>query len=1515
MKPGKSNRRAFTLVEILIVICVISILFVVLVSRVDFATDKARTTGAQNDLRALQMAIHQVAIEDGELVDDLNLLASRLNENLDSELMVHVENNELVSNAKDPWGSYYKISYSKPANSKGQAVVISAGPDMKYSSTDDVGKTISCQVSASGMNVTVQDTLPSVPGGSLPVEPEEHICNFSKAVQTTEHIKTAGNCSSPVVYFYSCECGANGTATFTGPKDLNTHVSESTYNYNSLNEDQHTSVKVCSGCNTILDTNTEMHSFSDNVCTKCGHERHVHSYTNQNPVEANKATSATCSAAATYYYTCACGAKGTSTFVSGNALAHNYSGRVTTDPTCTATGVRTYTCSTCSNSYTELVEKTPHNYNKQIEDGHLASSATCKDYAKYYWSCVCGANSTNTFDGTVLSTTHTGGTETKYEYVDENTHKVSSICKTCTAVIATSTNSHGNIVNNACSLCNGHMHSFTRQVMSNYTRVTEATCQAQATYRYSCADTNCDVLSDTSNVFAGGEKVTHQSTIGGTSDVHTKCSICGTTISVTHDYTTTTTKDATCTESGTKKHTCTCGYFYTETINKLGHDIVSHAAKAATCTTNGYAAYDTCSRCNYTTYKEIVATGHKDTNGGTSAIHTKCSKCGTTTSSKHSYSSKITVAATCTSKGTTTYTCSCGYSYSAQDVEKNASNHTGSTTYQYSNITVYTHTVTEYCGGCKVKLNKDSYEENHSKTETCKCGYIKYDMLSGSQQTVHVANNNDVTFRSEANYNDFQGLYIDNALVDSSNYTVTEGSTIITIKAAYMSSMNDGEHTIDIVSTNGMASTTFEVVDTNVYALSGKWKFNDTFTMWMFDNYNVSDSGLWGSGGLVQNITFISNNQTFSKFDIALSNSQNLVTLHIKYDSEHSVYTQYSHDWQYVEKYYGLPITFMNDNYNILDFGSTPQEVSKEFYEWFTTNATKQETYTLSGKWKWNDVLTYHDNSNWLDTAPDGITTNTLPKLHFSCIINGEVQEFNYISFQTNCDLVYRNYTVVNNTNLHVAETVIYGDPVWLQDDIAKIIDFGTEEYEVNAYFWNWFMQNATPYNEPTYALSGKWVFNNVVRPVNGENIIENISFTSDGQIFNEMEVYMPTETSFGVASAWLNYGPATSGVGADFQYFGDIFTGECAYLWYSNNTENLNLRLVDFGSTPQSVSKEFYTWFITNATNEFVIDGSWMWNDVLKFDENYTSGEIYSEPIVFTSSSYKFNNIKLWSPEGIMLAIEYTIYDAPYGDGIGIFEYYKEQYGDGSQYWDNTFKVMNFGNVEQAVSPEFYTWFTSNAARVSGEIAVGFLHNYEMFYMYEPFAFEIGMTWEEFVYSDYNKNLNTGKQLFTIENGYVISLMEIMCPSAQNANFIIASDIMIYPGIYTECYMDDCKIVYGHDLLESSCMNGHMSVQSGTLSPVFVYNGSSYCTYCGQKLNEVTFAIDNVEYKAIEGMTWEEWVNSVYNTDGYIIQNNSVYSKDRKKVGSVSKTDKITSGISYITINGNVSHSGGSND
>ena len=58
-----SKKKAFTLIELLIVIAIIGILFIVLVSKVDFATDKAKATGVQTDFRSFQMAFEAVSKE------------------------------------------------------------------------------------------------------------------------------------------------------------------------------------------------------------------------------------------------------------------------------------------------------------------------------------------------------------------------------------------------------------------------------------------------------------------------------------------------------------------------------------------------------------------------------------------------------------------------------------------------------------------------------------------------------------------------------------------------------------------------------------------------------------------------------------------------------------------------------------------------------------------------------------------------------------------------------------------------------------------------------------------------------------------------------------------------------------------------------------------------------------------------------------------------------------------------------------------------------------------------------------------------------------------------------------------------------------------------------------------------------------------------------------------------------------------------------------------------------------
>lgn len=110
---------------------------------------------------------------------------------------------------------------------------------------------------------------------------------------------------------------------------------------------------------------------------------------------------------------------------------------------------------------------------------------------------------------------------------------------------------------------------------------------------------------------------------GGTATCTEKavCTTCGqqygNTNSNNHDYSQTRmtptykASDATCTTPVTYYYSCVCGAKGTNTFNSTkedeqakGHAYVDHAAKDPTCTEDGWAAYKTCERCDYTS-KEI----------------------------------------------------------------------------------------------------------------------------------------------------------------------------------------------------------------------------------------------------------------------------------------------------------------------------------------------------------------------------------------------------------------------------------------------------------------------------------------------------------------------------------------------------------------------------------------------------------------------------------------------------------------------------------------------------------------------------------------------------------------------------------------------------------------------------------------------------------------------------------------------------------------------------------------------
>ena len=68
--------------------------------------------------------------------------------------------------------------------------------------------------------------------------------------------------------------------------------------------------------------------------------------------------------------------------------------------------------------------------------------------------------------------------------------------------------------------------------------------------------------------------------------------------------------EATCEKEGVAVEFCDCGKMQEAVIPPLGHKEIVCEGKSATCLVSGYAEYVICERCEYTTYREILALGH-----------------------------------------------------------------------------------------------------------------------------------------------------------------------------------------------------------------------------------------------------------------------------------------------------------------------------------------------------------------------------------------------------------------------------------------------------------------------------------------------------------------------------------------------------------------------------------------------------------------------------------------------------------------------------------------------------------------------------------------------------------------------------------------------------------------------------------------------------------------------------------------------------------------------------------------
>ena len=147
-----------------------------------------------------------------------------------------------------------------------------------------------------------------------------------------------------------------------------------------------------------------------------------------------------------------------------------------------------------------------------------------------------------------------------------------------------------------------------------------------------------------------------------------------------HDLVQHAAKAPTCTEIGWDAYdTCSrCDYTTYAELPALNHDLEQHAAKAPTCTEIGWDAYEACSRCDYTTRKELPALNHALEQHEAQAptcteigwdAYEACSRCDYTTRKElpalnHDLVRHVAQTPTCTEKGWAYDTCSrsgCNY--------------------------------------------------------------------------------------------------------------------------------------------------------------------------------------------------------------------------------------------------------------------------------------------------------------------------------------------------------------------------------------------------------------------------------------------------------------------------------------------------------------------------------------------------------------------------------------------------------------------------------------------------------------------------------------------------------------------------------------------------------------------------------------------------------------------------------------------------------------------------------------
>ena len=261
--------------------------------------------------------------------------------------------------------------------------------------------------------------------------------------------------------------------------------------------------------------------------------------------------------------------------------------------------------------------------------------------------------------------------------------------------------------------------------------------------------------------------------------------------------------DATCTENGSYDEVIYCSVCKTEisreskTIGKLGHDLVHHGAQAVTCTKEGWEAYDTCSRCDYTTKATIPAKGH--TGVIDAAKKPTCTKTGLTEGKHCSVCNEVLVVQTIIpAKGHT----------EVIDARKEPT------------CTKTGLTEGKHCSVCNEVLvsqttipAKGHVFDADDGDECSVCGYRKPHppTIADDDYNYEKEVDQQLSFDSNIKRNRFVGASVDGMELDETQYELVNDRITLVLSKEFLESLSAGEHKLTVTTTDGVAETVFTI--------------------------------------------------------------------------------------------------------------------------------------------------------------------------------------------------------------------------------------------------------------------------------------------------------------------------------------------------------------------------------------------------------------------------------------------------------------------------------------------------------------------------------------------------------------------------------------------------------------------------------------------------------------------------------------------------------------------------------